>query len=151
MFLKRPSWKSYPCYFLMRIKLWPQQEVVMCCGNVPCHCFHPELASCGDIWQEVKKICPATFLISEGKNNYLWSWLTPCGSVNYVGLTNLSKCKMFELYLLLFPSYSYIFPALFRHEILTAEIEILSLPLSGLLSFLVLLLQSFKGLKVSRL
>lgn len=65
--------------------LFPNEDQSMAptrSGNVLCHCLHPELASCGDIWQEVKEICPATFLISEGKNNYLWSWLTPCGSVN---------------------------------------------------------------------
>lgn len=75
---QRQSWKSCPCYLQIWINLWPQQEPVMCCM----HCFHPELASCGATREKMNEICPRTFLISEGKNNYPWGWLTPFGSVN---------------------------------------------------------------------
>lgn len=70
----------------------------------------------------MKEICCGTFLISEPKNAYPLIWLTPCGSVSQVGLSDLRKCKMFELPWHFFPpSYSNVIPALFRYMILVGE------------------------------
>lgn len=124
MFLIRQSWKACPYYLLISISLWSKQQPII--GYM--HCYHPArfykvwLKRYGPIWKKVKEICPGTFLVSEGKNAYPCNLLTPCESVGQVGLTDLRKCKMFELPWHFFPpSYSYIFRALFKCRILTRE------------------------------